>query len=85
MALIKLSFKQLPSILLKGRFAYCVIFEEDVIIEKARLIQLWIAQGLLYDEVEQLRDEQLVEKYFCILLDNSPSQDEQFEDRVKKY
>uniref|UniRef100_A0A7C9AFF8 Disease resistance protein winged helix domain-containing protein n=1 Tax=Opuntia streptacantha TaxID=393608 RepID=A0A7C9AFF8_OPUST len=79
---IKLSFKYLPSVAAKKCFAYCAIFKEDDIIEKDRLIQLWMAQGLLqsYDEKEQLRDEPLGEKYLRILLNYSLFQEVKFDD-----
>ncbi|KAK9289116.1 hypothetical protein L1049_017589 [Liquidambar formosana] len=44
---LKLSFNHLPSPSLKQCFAYCSVFSKDLEIEKDRLIQLWMAQGLL--------------------------------------
>ncbi|KAK4381345.1 putative disease resistance protein RGA3 [Sesamum angolense] len=58
---LKLSFHRLPSPLLKKCFAYCSIFSEDEEIEKERLIQLWMAEGLLVekdgDDMESLGTE----------------------------
>lgn len=78
---VKLSFKYLPSAVLKKCFAYCAIFKEDEVIEKDRLIQLWMAQGFLqsYDEREQLCDELLGEKFLHILLNHSLFQEERFD------
>ncbi|KAL0462512.1 UNVERIFIED_CONTAM: putative disease resistance protein [Sesamum latifolium] len=67
---LKLSFHRLPSPLLKKCFAYCSIFSEDEEIEKERLIQLWMAEGLL---VENDGDdmESLGSRVYDILLQNS--------------
>ncbi|KAK4409524.1 Disease resistance protein RPS5 [Sesamum angolense] len=66
---LKLSFHRLPSPLLKKCFAYCSIFSEDEEIEKKRLIQLWMAEGLL---VEKDGDdmESLGSRVYDILLIN---------------
>ncbi|KAL0308669.1 UNVERIFIED_CONTAM: putative disease resistance protein RGA3 [Sesamum radiatum] len=44
---LKVSVDRLPSSLLKKCFAYCSILRKDTEIEKQRLIQLWMAEGLL--------------------------------------
>ena len=70
---IKLSFKYLPSVEMKKCFVYCAIFQEDEVIYKDRLIQLWIAQGFLQHPDDEL--EQVGEEYFFVLLNNSLFQD----------
>ncbi|KAJ9186899.1 hypothetical protein P3X46_002419 [Hevea brasiliensis] len=46
LAALKLSYNHLPSHL-KACFAYCSIFPRNYIIKKEKLIQLWIAAGLI--------------------------------------
>ncbi|KAJ8451457.1 hypothetical protein Cgig2_017848 [Carnegiea gigantea] len=80
---VKLTFKYLQSAVLKKCFAFCAIFKEDEVIEKDRLIQLWMAQGFLqpYDhKKEQLCDELLGEKFLHILLNYSLLQEARFDD-----
>ncbi|CAI9103146.1 OLC1v1001592C1 [Oldenlandia corymbosa var. corymbosa] len=77
LAAIKLSYDHLPSLSLKQCFAYCAIFEKDTVIEKDRLIQLWIAQGLINpskDEIH-LQMEDIGSIYFDTLLSSSLFQD----------
>ncbi|KAL0423961.1 UNVERIFIED_CONTAM: Disease resistance protein RGA2 [Sesamum radiatum] len=67
---LKLSFDRLPSPLLKKCFAYCSIFSEDQKIEKERLIQLWMAEGLLVEN-DGNDMESLGSRVYDILLQNS--------------
>ncbi|KAL0331182.1 UNVERIFIED_CONTAM: Disease resistance protein SUMM2 [Sesamum angustifolium] len=67
---LKLSFNRLPSPLLKKCFAYCSIFSEDQEIEKERLIQLWMAEGLLVEN-DGNDMESLGSRVYDILLQNS--------------
>ncbi|KAL0307657.1 UNVERIFIED_CONTAM: putative disease resistance protein RGA1 [Sesamum angustifolium] len=66
---LKLSFDRLPSPLLKKCFAYCSIFSEDEEIEKELLIQLWMAEGLLVNDGDDM--ESLGSRVYDILLQNS--------------
>lgn len=75
---IKLSFKHLPSVVLKKCFVYCAIFQEDEKIEKDRLIQLWMARGFLRHSCYEM--ERVGEQYFHVLLNNSLFQDVVFDD-----
>ncbi|XP_021770224.1 putative disease resistance protein RGA3 [Chenopodium quinoa] len=65
---LKLSFIYLPNTALRKCFSYCAIFGEDEVIEKDKLIQLWMAQGFLQpcDKMELTG-----EKYLNILLNSS--------------
>jgi hypothetical protein len=47
LCILKLSFDHLPSTSLQLCFSYCSIFPKDFEIEKEKLIQLWMAEGLL--------------------------------------
>lgn len=77
-ASVKLSFKYLPSVALKKCFVYCAIFHEDEIIQKDKLIRLWMAQGFLQDPDDEM--EEVGEDYFQFLLNNSLFQDAEFND-----
>ncbi|KAL0413764.1 UNVERIFIED_CONTAM: putative disease resistance protein RGA3 [Sesamum radiatum] len=67
---LKVSFDRLPSPLLKKCFAFCSIFYEDEEIEKERLIQLWMAEGL-FVENDGNDMESLGSRVYDILLQNS--------------
>ncbi|GAB2271485.1 hypothetical protein Dimus_006324 [Dionaea muscipula] len=67
-----LSFQHLPSPTLKQCFAYCSIYEKGAEISKEVLIELWMAQGLLFlEEGRNLKMEEIGENYFNILLNHS--------------
>ncbi|XVE80873.1 hypothetical protein DITRI_Ditri15bG0016000 [Diplodiscus trichospermus] len=74
---LKLSFDRLPSSSLKQCFAYCSIFPKDILIEKDKLIQLWMAEGFLQQvkRNSQLAFEDIGNKYFNDLLSSSLLQD----------
>lgn len=75
---VKLSYEYLPSSSLKRCFASCSMFDEDTIIEKERLIQIWMAQGLLNSLYENLLTmEDIGNGYFEIFLQASLMQDPQ--------
>ncbi|CAI9105323.1 OLC1v1004220C1 [Oldenlandia corymbosa var. corymbosa] len=67
---LKLSYDHLPTLSIKNCFAYCAIFEKNTILEKDRLIQLWMAQGLL-DAGENLQMEDIGSNYFDTLIRSS--------------
>ncbi|KAK9933153.1 hypothetical protein M0R45_020358 [Rubus argutus] len=74
MSVLKLSFHNLKSSLLKQCFAYCSMFQEDFKIETDKLIQLWMAQGLLHPSSgHQMED--IGNECFNILCQNSLFQD----------
>ncbi|GJV58928.1 CC-NBS-LRR resistance protein [Tanacetum coccineum] len=73
---LKLSFDSLPNSISKQCFAYCSIFEKDTVLEKKRLIQLWMALGLLQGGDTRNRDmEDVGNDIFKILVSNSLFQD----------
>ncbi|XP_021814693.1 putative disease resistance protein RGA4 [Prunus avium] len=78
LSVLKLSFDELKPPSLKQCFAYCSMFAKDFKIEKDDLIQLWMAQGLLYPSPPNRRNlemEDIGNEYFNILLNNSFFQD----------
>ncbi|XP_021736359.1 putative disease resistance protein RGA4 [Chenopodium quinoa] len=59
---LRLSYDSLPSMTLKKCFAYCAIFGEDEVINKNKLIYMWMAQGYLQPyEVMEDKGEEYVE------------------------
>ncbi|KAL3497616.1 hypothetical protein ACH5RR_040348 [Cinchona calisaya] len=44
---INLSYDYLPSLSLKQCFAACSIFPKDTLLQKDKLVQMWMAQGLI--------------------------------------
>ncbi|CAN6696372.1 unnamed protein product [Malus baccata var. baccata] len=76
MRVLKLSFDNLESPLLKQCFSYCSMFEKDFEIQRENLIQLWMAQGLLHSSPGESKDmEDIGNEYFDILLQSSLFQD----------
>ncbi|GAB2287729.1 hypothetical protein Dimus_022091 [Dionaea muscipula] len=60
MPYLLLSFQHLPSPTLKQCFAYCSIYGKGVEISKEELIELWMAQGLLFlQEGSNLKMEEI--------------------------
>ncbi|KAG2674856.1 hypothetical protein I3760_13G156800 [Carya illinoinensis] len=64
---LKLSYVQLPSHL-KQCFAYCSIFPKDYVMEKSKLINLWIAQGFIKPSNQNDCLEDVGHEYFMDLL-----------------
>ncbi|KAG2674846.1 hypothetical protein I3760_13G156400 [Carya illinoinensis] len=64
---LKLSYDQLPSHL-KQCFAYCSIFPKDYVMEKSKLINLWIAQGFIKPSNQNECLEDVGHEYFMDLL-----------------
>ncbi|RHN65529.1 putative P-loop containing nucleoside triphosphate hydrolase, leucine-rich repeat domain, L [Medicago truncatula] len=56
---------------LKRCFAYCSIFPKESILEKKRVVQLWIAEGLVESSTSQASSEKVGEEYFDILVSRS--------------
>ncbi|XP_021814666.1 putative disease resistance protein RGA3 [Prunus avium] len=78
LSVLKLSFDELKPPSLKQCFAYRSMFVKDFRIQKDDLIQLWMAQGLLYPSPpnrHNLEMEDIGNEYFNILLNNSFFQD----------
>jgi len=72
--ILKLSFDHLPSTSLQRCFSYCSIFPKDFEIEKEKLIQLWMVEGLLGSSVHwEMEDEG--DRNFNVLLARSFFQD----------
>ncbi|KAG1333978.1 putative disease resistance protein RGA4 [Cocos nucifera] len=71
---LQLSYDHLPSDL-KQCFAYCSIFPKDYEIKRKKLIQLWIAEGFIPTMVGDMRQEEVGNHYFNILLWRSFFQD----------
>ncbi|GLT63095.1 hypothetical protein SLA2020_356810 [Shorea laevis] len=75
LSILKISFNRLTSPL-KKCFSYCSIFPKDFVIEKENLVQLWMAQGFLYEPNESSETmEDVGNDYFNGLLSNSLFQD----------
>ncbi|XP_065633822.1 disease resistance protein RGA2-like [Quercus suber] len=67
MPILKLSYDHLPPHL-KCCFAYCSLFPKDYLIDKLKLIQLWIAQGFIQSPDEDLLLVDVADDYFKELL-----------------
>ncbi|XP_059596929.1 putative disease resistance RPP13-like protein 1 [Vitis vinifera] len=67
---LRLSYNYLPSHL-KQCFAYCSIFPKDYVLEKEKLILLWMAEGLLQESKGKRRMEEVGDLYFHQLLSKS--------------
>ncbi|GLU15071.1 hypothetical protein SLE2022_315980 [Rubroshorea leprosula] len=75
LSILKITFNRLTSPL-KKCFSYCSIFPKDFVIEKEDLVQLWMAQGFLYQPNESSETmEDVGNDYFNGLLSNSLFQD----------
>ncbi|GLT61444.1 hypothetical protein SLA2020_341490 [Shorea laevis] len=75
LSILKISFNHLTSPL-KKCFSYCSIFPKDFVIKKEDLVQLWMAQGFLYQPNESFKTmEDVGNYYFSNLLSNSLFQD----------
>ncbi|XP_019254708.1 PREDICTED: putative disease resistance protein RGA3 [Nicotiana attenuata] len=73
--ILKLSYDYLPFPHLKKCFAYFAMFPKDFEFEKDQLIQLWMAEGYLRPCQETTLMEDVGNKFFQILLQNSLLQD----------
>ncbi|XP_021739305.1 putative disease resistance protein RGA3 [Chenopodium quinoa] len=74
MPILKLSYNHLqPS--LKHCFAYCALFPKDYVLEKDRLISLWIAEGFVVPSCERQSLEDAGEECFTDLVQKCFFQD----------
>ncbi|XP_027064085.1 putative disease resistance protein RGA3 [Coffea arabica] len=74
MSALKLSYENLPSWSVKQCFASSSIFPKDAVMQKQRLIQIWMAQGLINDAKVgggHLQMEDIGSEYFNVLLRSS--------------
>ncbi|XVE80862.1 hypothetical protein DITRI_Ditri15bG0014900 [Diplodiscus trichospermus] len=71
---LRLSFDRLASPSLKQCFVYCSIFPKDLLIQKEKLIQLWMAEGF-FQQTKEKTLEDIGNEYFNDLLSNSLLQD----------
>lgn len=65
-SILLLSFKDLPC-RLKHCFLYCCIFPEDYVIQREKLLRLWIAEGFI-DQVRGVTLEERAESYLMELV-----------------
>ncbi|KAL3497614.1 hypothetical protein ACH5RR_040346 [Cinchona calisaya] len=69
---IKLSYDHLPSLSLKQCFAACSIFPKDTLLTKDKLVEMWMAQGLINPLKESsLQMEDIGSNYVNMLLQRS--------------
>ncbi|KAL2893093.1 putative disease resistance RPP13-like protein 1 [Bienertia sinuspersici] len=86
-----LSYNHFKHVSLKRCFALCAIFPKDMVMKKAQLIYLWLAQGLLYDEYKfgtystTTTAETIGEKYIDTLVNHSFLLEEEDEGSKTKY
>ncbi|XXG50766.1 hypothetical protein AAC387_Pa02g4702 [Persea americana] len=71
---LRLSYNHLPAHL-KQCFAYCSLFPKDYEFQKAKLIQLWMAEGLIQPSKDCKQMEDIGKEYFNNLLWRSFFQD----------
>ncbi|KAI9074163.1 hypothetical protein K1719_043878 [Acacia pycnantha] len=80
---LRLSYLYLPSHL-KKCFAYCSIFPKDLLLEKKKLILLWMAEGVVQQHPHEEKTFEIVaEDYFNELLSRSFFQ--QYEGDTRKF
>ncbi|KAL3497656.1 hypothetical protein ACH5RR_040388 [Cinchona calisaya] len=73
---IQLSYDHLPSYSLKQCFAACSIFPKDTLLNKDKLVQIWMAQGLINPpNGSDLQMEDIGSNYVNVLLRSSLLQD----------
>ncbi|XP_010913316.1 disease resistance protein RPM1-like [Elaeis guineensis] len=60
--ILSLSINDLPTYL-RNCFLYCSIFPEDYLIERKRLIRLWVAEGFVKGETGESSREEVAEDY----------------------
>ncbi|KAL7611991.1 hypothetical protein Lser_V15G05585 [Lactuca serriola] len=69
---LELSFDNLPNSMAKQCFTYCSIFENDTLMEREELVQLWMALGLVQADEERNKEmEDVGNDIVQILVSNS--------------
>ncbi|XP_074312700.1 putative disease resistance protein RGA3 isoform X2 [Silene latifolia] len=72
--ILKYSYYELSSAL-KFCFSYCALFPKDHVIEKEKLIRLWLVHGCRDQPHDCRNEEDIGEEYFCTLLSRCFLQD----------
>ncbi|XP_074312698.1 putative disease resistance protein RGA1 isoform X2 [Silene latifolia] len=72
--ILKFSYYELSSAL-KSCFSYCALFPKDHVIEKEKLIRLWLVHGCLDQPDDCRNEEDIGEEYFCTLVNRCFLQD----------
>ncbi|GAB4832585.1 hypothetical protein Ancab_040280 [Ancistrocladus abbreviatus] len=84
MHVLRFSYKHLTPAL-KNCFAFCALFPKDYLMEKKRLINLWIAEGFIVQSCEGQSLEEVGEEYFTTLLHRCFFQDTTIDEWVTYY
>ncbi|KAI9161994.1 hypothetical protein LWI28_022681 [Acer negundo] len=81
-AALKLSYHHLPSHI-KRCFAYCSVFSKNYEFKEEEIVLLWMAEGLIQQDIENKQPEEIGREYFYDLLSRSIFQ--QSSNDVSKY
>ncbi|GLT64768.1 hypothetical protein SLA2020_372390 [Shorea laevis] len=84
LSILKLSFDRLPEPALKQCFAFCSIFPKDCVMQRQKLIELWIAEGFIQSPEGSCKSmEDIGNEYFNDLLSYSLFQDVESDDELE--
>ncbi|GLT60204.1 hypothetical protein SLA2020_329830 [Shorea laevis] len=84
LSILKLSFDRLPEPALKQCFAFCSNFPKDCVMQRQKLIELWIAEGFIQSpEGSSKSMEDIGNEYFDDLLSYSLFQDVESDDELE--